>query len=319
MANCHNLFEEFDGNISITQTKQDKMIASRDHERQLIRDHFAKEHPDYKPEFYIQGSNKMKTGIRTKDDVCDVDDGVYFFRKPDVTGETLQQWVKDALVDSTDTPVQHRRKCVRNTYRSDYEIDRPVYYSEDKKSYFIAIKNKDWRIDDPKGMIDWFANRKKGKPELPKLVKFGKAWCDFVRNQMPSGLAMTILLSNAADRLPSLNKRLDIAFLDLLKDIRTNLKSAGFHCYVPVEPKDDIFGEYDETKEKNFLDRLDAIIEDGDKAMKEKNQLKASNLWRQHLGDRFPEGEDKDESDEVKDQAAAYIHATKSKPFGYTS
>lgn len=295
------------------------MIASRDHERQLIRDHFAKEHPDYKPEFYIQGSNKMKTGIRTKDDICDVDDGVYFFRELDVNSETLQQWVKDALVDSTDTPVEHRSKCVRNTYKSDYEIDRPVYYSVDKESYFIAIKNRGWRIDDPKGMVDWFANRKKEKQDLPKHVKFGKGWCDFVRNQMPSGLAMTILLSNSSERLGSLNKRLDIAFLDLLKDIRSHLQIYGFHCFVPVEPKEDIFGEYDQTRQRNFLDRLYSIIEDGEKDLKEKNQLKASNLWRKHLGDRFPEGEDKDESDELKTQAAAYIHSTKSNPFGYSS
>ena len=31
----------------------------------------------------------MKTGIRTKDDICDLDDGVYFMREPDVSAATL--------------------------------------------------------------------------------------------------------------------------------------------------------------------------------------------------------------------------------------
>ena len=35
--------------------------------------------------------------------------------------------------------------------------------------------------------------------------------------------------------------------------------------------------------------------DDAKKAIDEKNKLTASRLWKKHLGDRFPEGEDEDE------------------------
>lgn len=314
MANCHNLFEEFDGNISIPQSKQDKMIISRDHERQLIRDHFAKEHPEYIPEFFIQGSNKMKTGIRTKDDECDVDDGVYFFRKPDEEPATLQSWVKDALVGVNDSSVEHKKKCIRTSYKAVYQIDRPVYCNPKEDPIQLAIKGEGWRVDDPKAMVDWFRGKKKDKPDLVKHVKYSKAWCDHVREYMPSGLALSILISNA-EEVVDLNKRLDIAFLDLIKQIRTELNQ-NFRCKVPVSPNDDLFESYDDNRKKKVLKNFDELVDDGEKALKEKNQLKASELWKRHLGKYFPRGEDKEEEDEKKEKAAAIISNSNSKPFG---
>ena len=72
------------------------MIKSKNGLRERIRNDFKKNHPGYVPKFYVQGSDKMKTPIRTKDDICDLDDGVYFMREPDVTATTLQEWVWDA-------------------------------------------------------------------------------------------------------------------------------------------------------------------------------------------------------------------------------
>ena len=76
MANCNNLFKKFNGSISIDADKNSKMTNSKTKLRDRIRKWFKDNHPDYEPKFYIQGSYKMKTGIRTKDDICDLDDGV---------------------------------------------------------------------------------------------------------------------------------------------------------------------------------------------------------------------------------------------------
>ena len=46
---------------------------------------------------------------------------------------------------------------------------------------------------------------------------------------------------------------------------------------------------------KNFLENLSAFIGDAKKAIDESNLLNASKLWRKHLGDRFPLGDDKDD------------------------
>ena len=126
MANTHNLFQQFNTDLQITSTKKDRMITSRDNLRKKIRKYFSEEHTDYKPKFYIQGSYKMKTIIRTKDDTCDMDDGVWFDSNPDnVTCTTLQTWVKNA-VDGTTDDIQHRKKCITVNYKSDYNIDLPV-------------------------------------------------------------------------------------------------------------------------------------------------------------------------------------------------
>lgn len=302
MANCHNLFQTFYEKIRIGSTKSTQMTNSKDGIRSRIRSWFKENHPDYVPQFYIQGSMKMKTGIRTKDDICDLDDGVYFFREPDVTSITLQGWVREAVDGYTNTKPEHRKKCIRSIFANDYEIDNPVYYKVDEKNYQLAIKNSGWRDDDPKAMVDWFNGKKDKEGRLVRSVKYQKAWCDNIRHYMPGGLAMTILTSNALTNI-TLNERDDISLRDILKEIKKTLDTK-FECIVPVTPNDDLFAHYDYAKKNNFITALNSFIEDADKALKEENQLKSSRLWQKHLGDRFPDGEDKKEESKLKSSVA---------------
>ncbi len=311
MSNCNNLFQTFHQDISLTKSKKDKMKISKTELRSRIRKYFKENHPEYVPKFYIQGSYKMKSGIRTKDDICDLDDGVYFFREPDVTATTLQTWVKDAVDGYTDTSPEHRKKCIRNIFKNDYEIDLPVYYKIDGKEYQLAIKNTGWENSDPKAMVEWFAGKKDSKGQLVKIVKYLKAWCDNIRNKMPSGLAMTILASNAKDKIVY-NDRDDITLTDTLKEMKKTLES-NFKCVVPAVPNDDLFDSYDESRKNRFLDALNEFVIDADKALRETNQLKASKLWKKHLGDRFPDGEDK--NDDQKAFAGIITGAKPSNPW----
>lgn len=311
MSNCNNLFQTFHQDISLTKSKKDKMKTSKTELRSRIRKYFKENHPEYVPKFYIQGSDKMKSGIRTKDDICDLDDGVYFFREPDVTATTLQTWVKDAVDGYTDTPPEHRKKCIRNIFKNDYEIDLPVYHKVDGKDYQLAIKNTGWENSDPKAMVEWFAGKKDAKGQLVKIVKYLKAWCDNIRNKMPSGLAMTILASNAKDKIVY-NDRDDITLTDTLKEMKKALES-NFKCVVPAVPNDDLFNSYDESRKNRFLDALNEFVIDADKALRETNQLKASKLWKKHLGDRFPDGEDK--NDDQKAFAGIITGAKPSNPW----
>ncbi len=311
MSNCHNLFQTFHQDISLTKGKKDKMKTSKTELRSRIRKYFKENHPEYVPKFYIQGSYKMKSGIRTKDDICDLDDGVYFFREPDVTATTLQTWVKDAVDGYTDTSPEHRKKCIRNIFKNDYEIDLPVYYKIDGKEYQLAIKNTGWDNSDPKAMVDWFTKKKDSKGQLVKNVKYLKAWCDNLRDKMPSGLAMTIHASNAKDNIVY-NDRDDITLTDTLKEMKKTLESK-FKCVVPAVPNDDLFENYDESRKNRFLDALNEFISDADKALRETNELKASKLWKKHLGDRFPDGEDKNE--DQKAFAGIIIGAKLSNPW----
>lgn len=297
MANCNKLFLDFDKELNVLKTKRDKLSKSKNDLRSRIRKHFENEHPDYKPTFFIQGSKKMGTMIRTKDDECDLDDGVYFQQEEGVTGTTLQKWVKEAVDDATSTPTQHRKKCIRVIYTSDYHIDLPVYYFPKGKSHpLLAVKDSDLEESDPKEFVEWFQNRKDREGQLVRNIKYLKSWCDYKRDRMPSGLAMTVLSENNI----KYNERDDISLRDTLKQIKESINGGGsllfnsFKCVMPTTPKDDLFEEYDQTRKDNFLKNLDAFIEDADKAIDEKNQYKSSLLWKKHLGDRFTLGADED-------------------------
>lgn len=312
MANCHNLFGEFNTEISLTSNKKSKMTISKDNIRERIRKYFKENHSEYTPKFYIQGSYKMKTGIRTKDDICDLDDGVYFFRTPDVTATTLQNWIWDAVNGYTTTSPEHRKKCIRNIFSGDYEIDIPVYYKVTGEEYKLAVKNNGWEDSDPKALIDWFNNNKDANGKIIKIIKEMKAWCDYKSNKMPSGLAMTILAMNAKDKIV-LNDRDDILLTDILREIKKTL-AQKFECIVPVTPKDNLFADYDTTRKTNFLNNLDSFLSDAEAALKEQNHLKASKLWQKHLGNRFPDGEDKNE--QSNSNSATITGAALSRPWG---
>lgn len=291
MANLDTLFRKFDNELNITKTKKDALMRSKNNLRDEIRAHFSKNHPNYTPVFYIQGSYKLKTLIRTKDDTCDLDDGVYFKENPDnVTSSTLQRWVKEAVDGTTDAIPEHKKKCIRLDFKAGYNIDLPVFvFDEETEDHpNLAVKNVGFQIDDPREFVLEF--RRVKTDQMVRMVKYLKSWCDHKRQDMPSGLAMTVLTMNHFQS----NSRDDVALRFLLTEIEKELKRA-FRCVMPTTPKDDLFANYTETKESNFMDNLSKFIEDATKAIAEKNKLKASNLWKKHLGDRFPDGEDEDE------------------------
>ncbi len=89
MSNCQNLFQIFNSNLSITTSKKERLMTSRDNLRAMIRKYFSEKHAEYKPKFRGQGSYSLGTMIRTKEDTCDLDNGVYFFPKPKETATTL--------------------------------------------------------------------------------------------------------------------------------------------------------------------------------------------------------------------------------------
>lgn len=310
MANCNNLFQNYHDNISIGSKKNEKMKNSKEGLRKRIREWFKANHPEYVPYFYIQGSYKMKNGIRTAEDICDLDDGIYFFRAPDVSASTLKDWVKQAVDGYTNAAPENRKKCVRTIFSNDYEIDHPVYCKEDGKEYQIAVNGIGFEDSDPKAVVTWFVSKKDKDGRLLRNIKYLKGWADNQNFKMPSGLALTILATNAKE-LIVLNERDDITVRDILKEIKKEL-SKDFKCIVPAIPNDNLLENY-ANKEK-FLEALDKFIADADSAIRDTNQKEASKLWRKNLGDRFPVGEDKEE---ISRNTAAATGAMTSYPFCY--
>lgn len=239
MANLDSNFQEFFGELQITDTKRQKMITSHNNLRQKIKNHFKVNHPEYKPSFYIQGSYKMGTTIRTKEDECDLDDGCYFIPMPDVAAKTLQGWVKEAVEGTTDATPIHKNKCIRVQYTAGYHIDLPVYRKDtdsNNEHPELAVRDKGYELSDPREVVVWFQGKKKDNDALVHLVSYLKSWTDTVRGFMPPGLAMTILASNNQKKHEG---RDDIALRDTLKAIKTALNTC-FICIVPATPYDNL-------------------------------------------------------------------------------
>lgn len=307
MSDCNNLFKEFDRELTILPSKKEKMMTSRDNLRERIKNYFKEKHPGYTPKFYIQGSYKLGTTIRTKDDKCDLDDGVYFRSNPDgVSGKTLQDWIVCAVNGTTDATPLHKKKCIRVDYKAGYNIDIPVMlFNKDTDQHpRLAVKDSDFIQDDPKEFVDYYKERK--TEQMNRMVKYLKAWCDNRRESMPSGIAMTVLVLKRFNP----NDRDDIALKFLLIEIEKDLKN-DFECILPTTPGDNLFDGYSESRQKVFMDNLANFIADARSAINEKNQLKASKLWRKHLGDRFPLGNDEDESNNKLNSIASIVGTSK--------
>lgn len=287
MTDLNKEFQQFYEELQITSSKKCAMVDSHNYLRRKIKNFFAEVHPEYIPMFYIQGSYKMGTTIRTSDDECDLDDGCYFFPKPDVKGATLQQWVCDAVKGTVDANPIHKNKCVRVNYKAGYHIDIPVY-RKDRNDVSehpeLAVRDGDYEPSDPREVVEWFRKKKQDNEELVRLVSYLKAWCDNVKGQMPPGLAMTILASNNQCKIEG---RDDLALRNTLIAIEDKLKS-GFVCRVPGTPYDDMFKDYGVERRETFMHELSDFVTDAKLACSEPNRVKAAKLWRKHLGARFP-------------------------------
>jgi hypothetical protein len=229
-----------------------------------------------------------------------------------VSASTLKEWVRQAVDGYTATAPENRKKCVRSIFANDYEIDHPIYYKIDGQEYKIAVKDAGFENSDPKAVVDWFVSKKDKYGRLVRSIKYLKGWADKQNFKMPSGLALTILATNAKEKIV-LNERDDITTRDILKEIKKAINNQ-FECVVPAVPNDDLLKNY--TNKEKFLEILEKFITDADSAIREANHKEASKLWRKHLGDRFPLGEDKEESSS-RNSAAAATGAATSYPFGH--
>lgn len=293
MANTNKLFLSFDSAINITSTKEDSLKSAREALKKKITSHFSEKHPAYTPEYYIQGSYKMRNVIQTKENLCDLDLGVHFERESDVTGKTLQLWVLEA-VDGHTHKQEHKKKCIRVDYKNDYHIDLPVYVEDAAGLPLLAVKDEEYEESDPRGFTEWYRAHKKDQSH--RISKYLKAWGDNVRHNMLSGLAMTIL---SVDESRDVANREDMALLNTLVGIRSRMKRE-WNVKMPKRPYDNVVEKHDHLFRSNFFDALDIFIKDAEEAVRTDSLNKSSKLWQKHLGARFPVVPDEKSSREAE-------------------
>ena len=331
MANCNNLFFEFNKNIRLDKDRRIKLREKRNDLRNRINGGFSiiksKDNLNHTLEFQSQGSYVMDTIINpcNKDDQYDIDDGIYFLGRlsKDARPKPLDfhNWiirsVQSGKSDNEFEEIKDKDTCVRVIYKGaegdlNYHVDLPLYYTVNINEPDLADKKMGWFVSNPIKFIIWFENliksgfkqefilesklysnqydtwlndMRKKDHQLRKIVRYLKAWGDFLKGDMPPGIVMTIL----AGENYSEDQRDDIALKNTLINIRNYLNNNGFKCIRPTVPEgEDLFERYTQTQKEYFKNVLDSFIESAKQAVVVENQKSACLKWQKHLGDRFP-------------------------------
>ena len=313
MANTNKQFQDYNNNLSIPSSKRTKMNEAREASRTKITNHFNEHHSDYPISFWIQGSHKNGLNIRTEDDNCDQDDGIYINRDPNdsVDGTTLMEWVYDAIKDDTSEGAQIKNRCVRKFYKpynmGSYHIDYPVYYkTEDIDHPMLAVKNEELEESDPQEFTEWLQSQKDENGQLVRNIKYLKGWCGYMSqfHEMVNGLTLSVLVCN---NVVFIQGRDDKSLYETLLGVQSDLINK-WECKMPSTPFDDLLAKYDYSFQKTFMAALDNLITDAKQALNEDCKHEASKLWKKHLGTRYPLAEKKvgqSESDNGKRAALA--------------
>ncbi|MCU0431680.1 MAG: hypothetical protein MUF42_17090 [Cytophagaceae bacterium] len=198
MANLQSQFKKFEERISISSTQRDLIVKRHSALRTVITNYFKLKNGITVPDFFIQGSYKMNTMVQKKDGSFDVDLGVFFSQKPNLTPTTMQSNVLEAVKTQTAIGAQHLKKCIRVNYAGEFNADLPVYYQVGTNGQaYIAVKNGDWVKDDPEKFVNWVNDNRKSKEinndgQLLRVIKFLKRWANLQPFKTPSGAALTV-------------------------------------------------------------------------------------------------------------------------------
>jgi len=330
MADCNNLFQEFNSTIKLSNSKKESLKTSRKDLRKKIRTYFKENKPDeVQPRFTGQGSFESDTNVNPIPRTVeidgeektlykyDLDDGVYFIGDEDEDKrksiQTYHNWIYDAVDGHTSQKPMDKNTCVRVIFSDGHNIDLPIYYKKGTTPE-LAHKAKGWIFSDPKEFIEWFEEKAKGNSQLRRIIRYLKAWCDYREfsnssKKMPSGFIMTILAANHQYK----HDRDDVALKETLIIIQAEL-SRVFKCERPTTPEgEDLLEEY--SQEEYFMHELAKFIDNAKRALEEKNQNKACEYWQKIFGNRFSCSNAIDDDEQKKETSALAVGAFSSRPW----
>ena len=318
MANNHEQFVEFHGAIKANDSRIEKLKGNRKALRDRIRNYFKNNLEDeIQPKFYSQGSFAVGTILNPIVDdnglaAYDLDDGVYFIGEPENDKHEIQ-WYHDkiyAAVDGhTDQKPNDKNACVRVNYADGHHIDLPIYFKVDGDEHpQLAHKKKPWTKQDAQEFNKWFEEQCSNKRYLREIVRFLKAWRDWMKYDksvdLPCGFILTILAANHYTENDA--SRWDVIMKDTLVSIHDELSKEGhFKCKRPISPNEDLFEHYSETKKHTFLSRLKSFKEDAVRAVESKNQKEGCEKWQKYFGDRFSCSSAQDVDEDAQQKAFA--------------
>ncbi|WP_052307497.1 cyclic GMP-AMP synthase DncV-like nucleotidyltransferase [Coleofasciculus chthonoplastes] len=174
MANCHQLFLEFNNLIALDSKRKETLRTSRDAVRERIRRYFRDKQNGFVPKFHGQGSFMMNTIIEPLDGEFDIDDGIYFKlkAKPLQAVSTFHKWIWEAVNGHTKQNPIDKQTCVRLVYAGQYHLDLPIYYIIEGQTPYLAHKGRGWIQSDPREFRKWFNDKADNDGQLKRIVRY---------------------------------------------------------------------------------------------------------------------------------------------------
>lgn len=184
MADIHNLFQEFNSTIRLTEERRHALLTARNDLRKRVKTGFEMMQQSlptvHNLEFQTQGSFIMDTIINPISEDYDLDDGIYFLgnrsRQERPPTNDFHDFVVHCITNNNPyvNKVKDKDTCVRVYYKEGYaylfenkmgslpsgfHIDMPIYYAGSKKSPDLAHLKKSWITSDPIEFIKWFEDK----------------------------------------------------------------------------------------------------------------------------------------------------------------
>jgi len=316
MANCHSEFRRFLGAIELSSTEIANLKRGRDALREKIEGYYVS-NGKKKPTFCKQGSFAVKTTIRQSDADYDYDDGLYLKHLPEEKPdwpktEDVHNEIMEAVDGHTETPPLDKTSCIRVQYKKDYHIDLAVY-GESSGKIFLARKGSDqWEENNPKLFTDWFYEKlDQHSEQFRSICKYIKKWAYYKGYEEITGFLVTILCGNNFAGTPD---RDDKALLSTLNNITTDLELHNA-IYRPVSPKRNMTEKFTKVQfSKKFVERFKKFSIEAQQALTESDHAKACEIWRELLGDEFPESEEEKRREQLERKPSKII--TETRPWG---
>ncbi len=175
MANCNNVFDEFNKIIKLDEDKRANLRIRRNGLRDRVHNGFGiikyVQEISEDIEFQSQGSYVMDTIINPyrMDDEYDIDDGVYFIGKrnrrerpePEVFHKFIVNSISRGKGSYEIEEIVEKDTCVRVRYKGkngdfNYHVDIPIYYATNVYEPDLAHKKEWWTLSNPIEFIVWF-------------------------------------------------------------------------------------------------------------------------------------------------------------------
>lgn len=319
MARLYKTFLDFNKSIRLSEEDRKKLLSHRESLRKRMRENYKKTPNDVKQaldmRFQSQGSYVMDTIIKPIGDDYDLDDGVYFIERLPQESRPNPQDFHDWVENSVDNDVSYEKvtpkdTCVRVEFKNKSHIDLPIYYFEGEHPE-LAHKKNGWMTSDPIEFIQWFEDKvnsgferkflteystesenyktwlndiRKKDAQIRRIVRYLKAWSNFVGGPMPCGLILTVLV--AQNYIPSHGD--DLALKNTLNKIHQYLRGNGIKCFRPTTPIDEeLFAGTSHEDKQYFFNKLRDFVFDAEAAISASTVRHSAQIWSNHLGERF--------------------------------